>query len=292
MNASEVRDAMLRGKEIHDQLQPKLQTPVDEQARTQGRHAGWATLGDCVIAARRYDDKQGYFTCTAVQANDTIEQFLSLGLLDTKHSEVDGRVQQYIRTSSASNDYDAYVKLIAGRQERQNGPPKIWWKRDENMKFGPDGPAAKDVERYLPIIRRFYKGMQFNARVECIQGYDADQFDSMYPFMLTVKTLESKSPTGSGVSFHQMLAGLESMASQGLQPTPVRREVEKILKDALRYGFLAAVSGREEGSAATFRITEDYHDLLLFSGGFTKFEYLLTTASQDPRFTQLFRNVV
>lgn len=131
---------------------------VDGQKGTQGRHAGWILIDDCKATAKSMASVMGHPSCTMAEINDMIGHCLRLGLLHIKHSDTnDGRIQQYIKTSSGYEDYDAYTKSIRGDGFR-DGSANRWWTKDSNGDYHLDGPDSESRQRYKPIIERLSHG--------------------------------------------------------------------------------------------------------------------------------------
>jgi hypothetical protein len=78
------------------------------QDQTQGRHSGWATLHDCMIAVNATNAQLEIPTLTIAEIKTTIERYLGQGLLDTKYCDTDGQIQQYVKLTSDWEDLSAY----------------------------------------------------------------------------------------------------------------------------------------------------------------------------------------
>jgi hypothetical protein len=142
---------------------------VNGQRGTQGRHAGWILIDNCKDTAKSMASVMGHPSCTMAEIEDMIGHCLRLGLLDAKHCDTnDGRMQQYVKTSSGYEDHKAYTESIrpAGFKELfQDGSAERWWTKDSKGDYHPNGPSSETRERYKPIIERLSNGMRVKESI-------------------------------------------------------------------------------------------------------------------------------
>jgi hypothetical protein len=130
-----------------------------EQARTRGRHSGWATPQACVDAAITMSIEIGFPACTLAEIKEMTDTCVALDLVDVKHCDTEAGLQQYYKTSSTFEDYKAYAQSVR-IEERPDGTAERWWTKDSQGKYHPDGPTLESRQRFKPIIERFLEGLK------------------------------------------------------------------------------------------------------------------------------------
>jgi hypothetical protein len=94
---------------------------------------------------------------TMAEMKEVVRNCAELGLLDTKHCDVDGDIQQYFKTSAEFEDYATYKSLTCGRDPGDVAFDR-WWMRSRQGEYPPGEPSAETRDQYKPIIDRFFKG--------------------------------------------------------------------------------------------------------------------------------------
>lgn len=131
-----------------------------EQARTQGRHAGWSTPQACIDAAISTSIEIGFPACTMEEIREMTDRCVQLDLVDVKHCDTEAGLQQYFKTSSTFEDYKAYAQSV--RIEEPDGTAERWWTEDNQGRYHPDGPSLESRQRFKPIIDRLLEGSHFD----------------------------------------------------------------------------------------------------------------------------------
>jgi hypothetical protein len=135
------------------------------QGGTQGRHAGWNLIDDCKDRAKFMASLMGHPSCTTAEIEDMIGHSLRLGLLDTKRCDTnDGRIQQYVKTSSDYEAYKAYTESIHP-DGFQDGFSDSGWSKASRGEYHPGGPSSDTRERYKPIIERLSHGKRVKESI-------------------------------------------------------------------------------------------------------------------------------
>jgi hypothetical protein len=117
---------------------------------------------------------EGLSPCTVSQIKGVIDHCCEQGLLNVKHSDVNGQLQQYFKTSPDFDDLEAYLDPKMAQHSHHNGidgTAQRWWTKDSNGEYHPDGPAPEAREYFKPIIERFLKGLPMKDRIWA-QGFD------------------------------------------------------------------------------------------------------------------------
>lgn len=130
-----------------------------EQARTQGRHSGWARTQDCIAVSISMSTEMEFPACTAAEFNQMTQRCFELGLLETKYCDTDDGLQQYVKTSSIFADYKAYSDFNSV-EDPKDGSANRWWTKNSRGEYHPNGPSLEDRERFRPIIERFLEGLR------------------------------------------------------------------------------------------------------------------------------------
>jgi hypothetical protein len=147
------------------------------QKGTTGRHAGWISIDDCLPGAEAMVSfmscQSGYPAGTTADIRDMFDQCSSVGLLDTKECETDGRFQQYVKTSSGYQDYNAYIK--SKPVGAQDGSAARWWTKDSEGDYHPHGPSSAYREQFKTVIERLYNGMRVKERLQWSEDVEEDR---------------------------------------------------------------------------------------------------------------------
>jgi hypothetical protein len=130
-----------------------------EQARTQGRHSGWATTQACMDGAINLSIEIGFPACTLSEINEMTDACVDLELLDIKHCDAEAGLQQYFKTSSIFEDYKAYAQSVSAKQ-LPDGTLQRWWTQNSKGEYHPGGPTVQARKEFQPIIERFLEGSQ------------------------------------------------------------------------------------------------------------------------------------
>jgi hypothetical protein len=144
------------------------------QKRTQGRHAGWITVDECIGAAKTLSTTMGFPDCTVADIKQMIERCSVLELLDTKDCDTNDGFQQYLKTSSGYAAYKAYTTSIHV-DASQDGSAERWWTMNSKGAYHPDGPSAKSREYFQPVINHVLKGVWVKQSLDGADGFERPQ---------------------------------------------------------------------------------------------------------------------